>query len=397
VRQVVNDDGDVILARDYAPFGSMSSESGTGSSGYGFTGEQLAGYTQFIFLRARWMDPASGRFASQDPRTGSIYHPQSLSKYAYALNNPTNHVDPSGELPPWIERILAALRGLSAVDAPRSPTTVPTPKPYGTPGSYAAATLRPRVSPARVPTPRVVATPAPIAVWPCSSFVLSRRQLELAQEVASEFGIPPALLTSMLNVERVYDTEWYDTWIQNPYQRTVVFFAQTGGYQWPMAAKEFRSNAELQMRIWEVFWKPGAPGVGPGLGLGHVHTGPARRSEAYFNQRGLSDLLPAATSSLQLWDTLLSEEGNIRYVAAEARRLSELRIGGYWEYGSAVPIQNLSSTDVQVIMEGYWLGVDSFGTSGYTRREFQAATHPKSEKGALILPSWAHYQMYYGR
>lgn len=201
----------------------------------------------------------------------------------------------------------------------------------------------------------------------------------------------------MLNVERVYDTEWYDTWIQNPYQRAVVFLARTGGSEWPLAAEEGRRNAELQMLMWETFWKPGAPGIGPGLGLGHVHTGPARRTEAYFNQRGLSELLPAATNSVELWSTLVSEEGNIRYVAAEARRLAELRTGGQWEYGQAAPIKSLGSADVQIIMEGYWLGVESFGTSGYTLREFQTAARPISEKGPLILPSWAYYESYFGR
>jgi hypothetical protein len=57
VRQVVDDDGEVVLTRDYSPFGAALSESGTGSSGYGFTGEQWDGYTQFVYLRARWTDP----------------------------------------------------------------------------------------------------------------------------------------------------------------------------------------------------------------------------------------------------------------------------------------------------------------------------------------------------
>ena len=57
VRQVVDDGGEVVLARSYSPFGVVLSQSGTGGSGYGFTGEQWDGYTQFVYLRARWMDP----------------------------------------------------------------------------------------------------------------------------------------------------------------------------------------------------------------------------------------------------------------------------------------------------------------------------------------------------
>jgi hypothetical protein len=41
VRQVVDDGGEVVLARDYAPFGAVRSESGPGSSGVGFTAEWL--------------------------------------------------------------------------------------------------------------------------------------------------------------------------------------------------------------------------------------------------------------------------------------------------------------------------------------------------------------------
>ena len=60
VRQLVDDDGAVVLARDYDPYGQMVSADGTGSSGYGFTGEQYDRYTQFVFLRARWLTPGLG-------------------------------------------------------------------------------------------------------------------------------------------------------------------------------------------------------------------------------------------------------------------------------------------------------------------------------------------------
>ena len=102
VRQLADDNGDVILARDYSPYGRQVAEDGTVAqhSGYGYTGEQSdAGYTQFIFLRARWLDPESGRFLSQDTWTGSIQRPQTLHKYTYALNNPVLLRDPAGDQP----------------------------------------------------------------------------------------------------------------------------------------------------------------------------------------------------------------------------------------------------------------------------------------------------------
>jgi RHS repeat-associated protein len=88
LRQLVDDDGEVVLARDYEPYGQVLSESGTASSGYGFTGEQYPRYIDMVFLRARWYSVRGGRFVSQDPWPGSIYRPTTLHKYIYAANNP---------------------------------------------------------------------------------------------------------------------------------------------------------------------------------------------------------------------------------------------------------------------------------------------------------------------
>jgi RHS repeat-associated protein len=44
----------------------------------------------------RFYAPNPGRWHSPDPLAGDITNPQSLNRYAYALNNPTSFVDPSG-------------------------------------------------------------------------------------------------------------------------------------------------------------------------------------------------------------------------------------------------------------------------------------------------------------
>ena len=49
------------------------------------------------FMRARYYDPATGRFISRDPVEGAQTMPQSQNPYAYAMNNPINLSDPSGE------------------------------------------------------------------------------------------------------------------------------------------------------------------------------------------------------------------------------------------------------------------------------------------------------------
>lgn len=49
------------------------------------------------YLRARYYDPLTGTFLSRDPIKGTLTNPQTQNPYAYALNNPVNLGDPSGE------------------------------------------------------------------------------------------------------------------------------------------------------------------------------------------------------------------------------------------------------------------------------------------------------------
>jgi hypothetical protein len=61
-----------------------------------------------VFLRARYYDPGIGRFISKDPFPGVPSLPSTLHPYQYALNNPINLVDPSGEIIPAIITAMAA-------------------------------------------------------------------------------------------------------------------------------------------------------------------------------------------------------------------------------------------------------------------------------------------------
>jgi RHS repeat-associated protein len=68
---------------------------------YRYTGEQADGQagaagTGFYYLRARYYDPATGRFVNRDPLEGSNAEPMSLHKYLYANADPVNRSDPSG-------------------------------------------------------------------------------------------------------------------------------------------------------------------------------------------------------------------------------------------------------------------------------------------------------------
>jgi hypothetical protein len=50
-------------------------------------------------MHARYFASAQGRFSSADSVAGSVGNPQSLNRYAYVNNNPSNLTDPTGHMP----------------------------------------------------------------------------------------------------------------------------------------------------------------------------------------------------------------------------------------------------------------------------------------------------------
>ena len=49
--------------------------------------------------RARYYNPATGRFMSRDPENGILKDPASLHKYLYANGDPADLIDPAGRAP----------------------------------------------------------------------------------------------------------------------------------------------------------------------------------------------------------------------------------------------------------------------------------------------------------
>ena len=96
-RQLADDAGAVTDDYTYDAYGRQLAAAGTTPNRYRYGGEQLDDSTGFYYLRARYYDPASGRFVSTDPQQGSAFDPPSLHRYLYANANPVNVADPSGE------------------------------------------------------------------------------------------------------------------------------------------------------------------------------------------------------------------------------------------------------------------------------------------------------------
>jgi RHS repeat-associated protein len=97
-----------------------------GSGGYSFA--ELPYYdttTETNLTLFRLQSPGLGRWLSPDPLGGDVTNPQTLNRYAYALNNPTSFTDPLGLQPGGCD-------SLSDPDCPcdlSDPTCDPTPLP----------------------------------------------------------------------------------------------------------------------------------------------------------------------------------------------------------------------------------------------------------------------------
>jgi RHS repeat-associated protein len=86
------------LAQTYTfdSFGKQTASSGLLTNPFQFTGREFDSQTNLYYYRARYLDPATGRFLSEDPVGFSV----GVNFYGYVLNNPVNLIDPVG-LAPW--------------------------------------------------------------------------------------------------------------------------------------------------------------------------------------------------------------------------------------------------------------------------------------------------------
>ncbi len=99
VRAITDSTGAVVERYDYDAFGILRNTPTGLANDRRFTGEQHDNETAYTYLRARYYDPALGRFISKDSFDGVKNDPQTLNGYAYVGNNPVNQADPSGKCP----------------------------------------------------------------------------------------------------------------------------------------------------------------------------------------------------------------------------------------------------------------------------------------------------------
>lgn len=117
-RELTDKTGVVTDRYDYDAFGVLTRRTGVTANSYLYCGEQFDADLGLYYLRARYLDPDSGRFWTMDGYEGRGRDPVSLHKYSYGNSDPLNNTDPSGNysvtevaLTSWVVGILVNIAG----------------------------------------------------------------------------------------------------------------------------------------------------------------------------------------------------------------------------------------------------------------------------------------------
>ncbi|MGB2662725.1 MAG: RHS repeat-associated core domain-containing protein [Candidatus Acidiferrum sp.] len=92
VTSLSNTAGALAQSYTFDTFGNQTASSGSLTNSFRYAGREFDTETSLYFMRARYFDPSTGRFLSEDP----IGFAGGNDFYPYVLNRPTNFVDPSG-------------------------------------------------------------------------------------------------------------------------------------------------------------------------------------------------------------------------------------------------------------------------------------------------------------
>ncbi len=92
ITSLSNSAGALANTYTYDSFGNLTASTGTLTNPFRYTGREFDSETGLYFYRARYLDPATGRFITEDPlRFGG-----GTDFYPYADDSPVNEIDPLG-------------------------------------------------------------------------------------------------------------------------------------------------------------------------------------------------------------------------------------------------------------------------------------------------------------
>jgi RHS repeat-associated protein len=95
--------GTVVGTATYDAYGNKIGSTGTGVTSLGYDGQYTDADTALIYLRARYYDPKTGQFISNDPQVMETREP-----YSYTVDDPLSTGDPTG-LTPWSKKVKHAI------------------------------------------------------------------------------------------------------------------------------------------------------------------------------------------------------------------------------------------------------------------------------------------------
>jgi RHS repeat-associated protein len=90
-RALTDSAGAVVASYNYDAYGNLTSQTGSVTNPFLFTGQYRDSESGMYHLRARYYDPGTGQFISRDPKLSSTWAP-----YSYVADNPLNGTDASG-------------------------------------------------------------------------------------------------------------------------------------------------------------------------------------------------------------------------------------------------------------------------------------------------------------
>ena len=95
VRKITDSSGLVVNSYDYDAYGNIEASVEDIANPFTYTGREFDAESGLYYYRARYYDPATGRFLAEDPIG---FGAGDLNLYRYVFNDPVNFTDPDGRI-----------------------------------------------------------------------------------------------------------------------------------------------------------------------------------------------------------------------------------------------------------------------------------------------------------